>query len=69
MREGQELVPWPEGDRYPGFVFARAGTPEQVEAALREANRRLDLVLAPVLPVVVGRERAKKTGLAAGQIR
>lgn len=27
----------PEGDRYLGFVFARAGTPDQVEAALREA--------------------------------
>jgi len=27
----------PEGDRYLGFVFAKAGTPDQVEAALREA--------------------------------
>jgi biotin carboxylase len=38
---GQELVPLPEGSRYLGFVFARAETPETVEAALREAHRRL----------------------------
>jgi biotin carboxylase len=38
---GQELVPLPEGSRYLGFVFARAESPEAVEAALREAHRRL----------------------------
>jgi biotin carboxylase len=38
---GQELVPLPEGSRYLGFVFARAETPEAVEAALREAHRLL----------------------------
>jgi hypothetical protein len=38
---GQELVPLPEGAHYLGFAFARAGTPEAVEAALREAHRRL----------------------------
>ncbi len=43
---GQELVPLPEGSRYPGFIFARAETPEGVEAALREAHRRLELVIA-----------------------
>ena len=44
---GQELVPLPEGSRYLGFVFARAETPEGVEAALREAHRRLEFVIAP----------------------
>jgi biotin carboxylase len=44
---GQELVPLPEGTRYLGFVFARAGTPEQVEVALREAHRRLEFEIAP----------------------
>src|SRR2546426_6981612 len=34
---GQELVPWPEGARYPGFIFARGASPEAVEAALRAA--------------------------------
>jgi hypothetical protein len=42
---GQELVPWPEGARYPGFIFARGATPEAVEAALRAAHRRLQFVL------------------------
>ena len=42
---GQEVVPLPEGDRYLGFVFARAKTPEDVEAALREAHRRLRFVI------------------------
>src|SRR2546426_11948442 len=34
---GQTLAPWPEGSRYPGFIFARGGTSEAVEAALRAA--------------------------------
>jgi D-alanine-D-alanine ligase-like ATP-grasp enzyme len=42
---GQELVPWPEGARYPGFIFARGGTPEAVEAALRAAHQRLQFVI------------------------
>ena len=43
---GQELVPWPEGARYPGFIFARGGTPEAVEAALRAAHQRLQFIVA-----------------------
>ena len=42
---GQKLVPLPEGARYPGFIFARGANPELVEAALREAHRRLEFVL------------------------
>jgi biotin carboxylase len=38
---GQPIVPLPEGDRYLGFLFARGPSPEAVEAALREAHRRL----------------------------
>ena len=34
---GGKVVPLPEGARYLGFIFARAETPELVEAALREA--------------------------------
>ncbi len=37
----QELVPLPEGWQYLGFIFARADTPERVEAALRDAHARL----------------------------
>lgn len=43
---GQEVVPLPEGSRYLGFIFARGETPESVEAALREAHRRLEFVIA-----------------------
>ena len=38
---GEELVPLPRGSSYLGFLFARAGRPEEVEAALRESHRRL----------------------------
>ncbi len=39
---GSRLVPLPEGDRYLGFIFSRAETPERAEAALREAHARLE---------------------------
>ena len=42
---GEALVPWPEGSRYPGFIFARGETPEAVEGALRAAHGRLKFVL------------------------
>ncbi|MFQ5994436.1 MAG: ATP-grasp domain-containing protein [Acidiferrobacterales bacterium] len=48
IREGYELVPWPEGSSYPGFIFARAPTPGQAEAALRKAHRHLNFVIAPL---------------------
>src|SRR2546423_15457459 len=38
---GEALVPWPEGSRYPGFIFARGETPEAVEGALRAPHGRL----------------------------
>jgi biotin carboxylase len=34
---GRDVQPLPEGDRYLGFVLAKAPTPQLVEAALREA--------------------------------
>ena len=40
---GRPVVPLPEGDRYLGFLFAKADTPEQVETALREAHARLEV--------------------------
>ena len=43
---GGEVVPLPEGDRYLGFMFARADTPDAVETALRDAHRRLEIVIA-----------------------
>jgi biotin carboxylase len=44
---GRRVVPVPEGDRYLGFVFARGGTPEVVEAALRHAQTLLDVRVTP----------------------
>jgi hypothetical protein len=38
---GERLVPLPEGDRYLGFVFARAGSAMEVESALRVAQQQL----------------------------
>lgn len=43
---GEALVPFPEGSRYPGFIFARGETAAAVESALRDAHRRLTFVLA-----------------------
>ncbi len=37
----QPVVPWPEGHRYLGFIFARGETPAGVEDALRAAHRHL----------------------------
>ena len=44
---GQRLVPLPEGSRYLGFVFARAGDPAAAEAALRRAHGMLELRITP----------------------
>ncbi|MEE8509527.1 MAG: ATP-grasp domain-containing protein [candidate division NC10 bacterium] len=44
---GHEVVPLPEGTRYLGFIFARDDTPDRVEAALREAHRRLTFIISP----------------------
>ena len=48
----QQLVPWPEGSSYLGFIFARGESPGEVEAALREAHRRLEFMITPALPVM-----------------
>ena len=44
---GETLVPWPEGSRYPGFIFARGETADRAEHAVREAHRRLRFVMRP----------------------
>lgn len=43
---GDELVPLPEGTRYLGFLLARGTTPEEVERSLRDAHRRLTVVIS-----------------------
>ncbi len=51
VREGERMTKWPEGGKYPGFIFAQGKTPETVEAALREAHSHLKFVCLPDLPV------------------
>ena len=38
-------MPLPEGDRYLGFLFARADTPADVETALRGAHALLEVAI------------------------
>jgi biotin carboxylase len=48
VREGYELVPLPEGSSYLGFIFARAPSAAQAEAALRTAHACLRVVVMPL---------------------
>ena len=41
----QQIAPPPEGASYLGFIFSRAASPDEVEAALREAHSRLRFVI------------------------
>jgi biotin carboxylase len=43
--QGSMIQPPPEGDRYLGFVFARAPSPPQVEQALRAAMDTLEILV------------------------
>lgn len=48
----QKLLPLPEGASYLGFIFARGGSPEFVEEALRQAHARLKFAISADIPVV-----------------
>ena len=52
-RPNYPLTPLPEGDSYLGFIFARADTPQHVEAALREAHSRLRFEVATEIALEV----------------
>ena len=51
-KEGQKILPLPEGSSYLGFLFARGGSAEQVESALRNTHACLRFCIAASLPVV-----------------
>jgi biotin carboxylase len=51
-KQGQKLIPLPEGNSYLGFIFARGETPDAVEGALRAAHEKLRFEIATALPVV-----------------
>ena len=44
-KPGNHLFPLPEGKRYLGFILARGAQPDEVEETLREAHRRLTVVM------------------------
>ncbi|HEY5734566.1 MAG TPA: ATP-grasp domain-containing protein [Gammaproteobacteria bacterium] len=46
--DGHELIPLPEGNQYPGYIFAEADDPETVVDALRKAHQQLKFVVAPL---------------------
>jgi hypothetical protein len=48
-KEGQQLIPLPEGSTYMGFIFARADSPGEVESALRESHAELRFEIATAL--------------------
>lgn len=50
-KQGQKLLPLPEGASYLGFVFARGQTALEVEAALRNAHERLRFQIATALTI------------------
>ncbi|HLK19888.1 MAG TPA: ATP-grasp domain-containing protein [Bryobacteraceae bacterium] len=53
-KQGQKLIPLPEGASYLGFIFARGDTPGEVEHALRVAHGKLSFEIAATLPVMTG---------------
>lgn len=53
-KRDQHLVPLPEGSSYPGFIFARADTPDAVDRALRLAHATLEWVVDRVIDVKTG---------------
>jgi len=46
---GQLVAPPPEGAAYLGFIFSRAATPQQAEAALRAAHGKLAVNIQPLV--------------------
>jgi biotin carboxylase len=51
-KEGQRLLPLPEGASYLGFIFSRGSTPQAVEQSLRTAHACMDFEIAGILPVL-----------------
>jgi biotin carboxylase len=46
-----EILAWPEGSSYLGFIFAKAESSAAAEQALREAHSQLHFQIQPTLPV------------------
>ncbi|MGH8728676.1 MAG: hypothetical protein ACREV9_11090 [Burkholderiales bacterium] len=52
VEPGQIIAPPPDGASYLGFIFARAASPADAEAALRIAHRRLHFDIRPEYPAM-----------------
>jgi len=50
IARGRPAVPLPDGDRYLGFLFARAASADSVERSLRAAHARLRIRIEPHAP-------------------
>jgi hypothetical protein len=50
IARGRPVVPLPDGDRYLGFMFARAKSADAVERCLRSAHSRLRIRIEPHTP-------------------
>jgi hypothetical protein len=51
-KQGQAMIPLPEGASYLGFIFAHADSPERAVESLRNSHARLKFDFSPILPVV-----------------
>jgi hypothetical protein len=51
-KQGQKLIPLPEGASYLGFIFARSDNAEAVEQALRKSHSQLCFEISTALNVV-----------------
>ena len=48
-KESERLVPLPEGNSYPGFIFARSDSPSSVELSLHKAHTLIQFQLLTIL--------------------
>jgi biotin carboxylase len=51
-KQGEHLIPLPEGASYPGFIFAEGPDPASVESALRRAHAKLRFTVLATLPAL-----------------
>ena len=51
-KQGQLVLPLPEGDTYLGFLFAYGETASEIEERLRQAHKHLEFEIVETLPVV-----------------
>jgi len=58
-KQGQKLLPLPEGSSYLGFLFARGESAEDVEASLRCAHGELEIEMVGSLPIAPQRRRER----------